>query len=65
LAIGGAATSGELAERTGTAERYVREWLEQQTVAGLLQTDDPSASGDERRYSVPPEHLDALVNGTA
>jgi SAM-dependent methyltransferase len=62
MAIGGAATSGELAERTGTAERYVREWLEQQTVAGLLQTDDPSASGDERRYSVPPEHLDALVD---
>ncbi|MGI8976994.1 MAG: SAM-dependent methyltransferase, partial [Thermomicrobiales bacterium] len=30
LAEGGAATSAELAQRTGTAERYAREWLEQQ-----------------------------------
>lgn len=29
----GPATPGELAARTGTAERYVREWLEQQAVA--------------------------------
>ncbi|HEY4727129.1 MAG TPA: SAM-dependent methyltransferase, partial [Actinomycetes bacterium] len=29
LAEGGPATSAELAERTGTVERYVREWLEQ------------------------------------
>ena len=29
LAEGGPATPGELAARTGTAERYVREWLEQ------------------------------------
>ena len=34
LAAGGPQTSGDLAARTGTAERYVREWLEQQTVAG-------------------------------
>lgn len=36
LATGGWLTSGELAARTGTAERSVREWLEQQTVAGVL-----------------------------
>ena len=30
LADGGDATPAELAARTGTAERYVREWLEQQ-----------------------------------
>ena len=29
----GALTSAELAARTGTAERYAREWLEQQAVA--------------------------------
>ncbi|HEX3198473.1 MAG TPA: hypothetical protein VHR39_13075, partial [Propionibacteriaceae bacterium] len=29
LAEGGAATSSQLAVRTGTSERYVREWLEQ------------------------------------
>ena len=37
------ATSAELAARTGTAERYVREWLEQQTVAGVLEVDDAEA----------------------
>ena len=36
LADGGEATPAELAARTGTAERYVREWLEQQAVAGFL-----------------------------
>ncbi|MEJ7762646.1 MAG: hypothetical protein WKF80_07620, partial [Thermomicrobiales bacterium] len=30
LAEDGPATSAELAARTGTAERYAREWLEQQ-----------------------------------
>ena len=30
------ATAPELAERTGTAPRYAREWLEQQAVAGIL-----------------------------
>ena len=32
----GAATATELATRTGTHERYVREWLEQQATAGFL-----------------------------
>ena len=42
LAEGGA-TSAELAERTGTDERYAREWLEQQAVAGYVTVD-----GDRR-----------------
>ncbi|MDP3063506.1 MAG: hypothetical protein Q8O40_09920, partial [Chloroflexota bacterium] len=32
----GPATAGELAARTRTSERYAREWLEQQAVAGIL-----------------------------
>jgi 2-polyprenyl-3-methyl-5-hydroxy-6-metoxy-1,4-benzoquinol methylase len=36
LADGGPATPGELADRTGTAPRYVREWLSQQAAAGFL-----------------------------
>ncbi len=40
LAEGGPATSAELASRTGTHERYIREWLEQQTVAGILEVED-------------------------
>ena len=40
LAEAGHVTSGELAAATGTEERYVREWLEQQAVAGILEVDD-------------------------
>jgi hypothetical protein len=36
LADGGPTTPSELAERTGTHERYAREWLEQQAVAGTV-----------------------------
>src|SRR5262245_24876147 len=43
-------TSGELAEATETDERYAREWLEQQAVAGILEVDDVEAVADERRY---------------
>ena len=61
LAEDGVATPSELATRTGTAERYVREWLEQQAVAGLLSVDDARAEADERRYSLPAEHREVLV----
>jgi 2-polyprenyl-3-methyl-5-hydroxy-6-metoxy-1,4-benzoquinol methylase len=53
LAEGGAATSGELAQRTGTAERYAREWLEQQAVTGILACENPEAAAAERRYRLP------------
>src|SRR5689334_5181173 len=36
LADGGPATPDELAARTGTAARYLREWLSQQAAAGFL-----------------------------
>ena len=32
-------TAAEVADRTGTARRYIREWLEQQASAGLIQCD--------------------------
>jgi SAM-dependent methyltransferase len=56
LADGGDATPAKLAARTGTAERYVREWLEQQAVAGFLSVDDPKAAPGERRYGLPAAH---------
>lgn len=59
---GGAATSGELAARTGTAERYAREWLEQQATTGLLQVQDASAGPLERRYVLPSGYEEVLVN---
>ena len=52
LAASGPLTSPQLAERTGTAERYTREWLEHQAVAGVLTVDDPGAAPEDRRCSV-------------
>jgi SAM-dependent methyltransferase len=62
LADGGEATPRELAARTGTAERYVREWLEQQAVAGFLAVDDPGAEAGERRYRLPAAHGAVFVD---
>jgi SAM-dependent methyltransferase len=57
LAEAGSVTSAELAARTGTVERYVREWLLNQAASGTL-TYEP-ASG---RYGLPLEHAAALPN---
>jgi predicted O-methyltransferase YrrM len=62
LARSGAATSLELAARTGTNERYVREWLEHHAASGLLEVDDPRAEALDRRYWLPPEHIPVLAN---
>jgi SAM-dependent methyltransferase len=62
LAEAGPTTSSELAERTGTNERYVREWLEQQAVSAILTVDDPDAEASARRYRLPPEHVEVLVD---
>lgn len=57
LADAGALTSQELAQRTGTAERYVREWLCAQAAGGFV-TYDPEAE----RFSLPLEHAVALTD---
>lgn len=45
-------TVGELATTAGIAERYAREWLEQQAVAGLVAVDAPATSWEQRVYSL-------------
>ena len=60
LKEGGPATAAQLAERTGTVERYVREWLEQQGTSGILAFD--SAPGGEPVFSLPAEHAEALTD---
>jgi 2-polyprenyl-3-methyl-5-hydroxy-6-metoxy-1,4-benzoquinol methylase len=62
LGTGGPATSAELAGRTGTAERYVREWLEHHAASGLLEVDDPAAGPLARRYRLPPAHMPVLAD---
>ena len=61
LADGGAATAPELAAATGTDERYAREWLEQQAVAGILEVEDQRAEPEARRYRLPEGHDEALL----
>ena len=58
LADPGPATPAELAARTGTHERYAREWLEQQAAAGILEAED----GEARRYTLPGAHAEALLD---
>ena len=61
LAEGGPATSAELASRTGTHERYIREWLEQQTVSGILDVENENHGTESRRYSLPAGHIEPLI----
>ena len=58
----GPLTSTELATRTGTAERYAREWLEQQAVTGILVTDDRVVDALARRYALPAPHVGPLTD---
>jgi 2-polyprenyl-3-methyl-5-hydroxy-6-metoxy-1,4-benzoquinol methylase len=62
LAEGGPATSAELAGRTGTVERYVREWLEHHAASGLLAVDDPAADPTARRFHLPAGHVPVLAD---
>jgi 2-polyprenyl-3-methyl-5-hydroxy-6-metoxy-1,4-benzoquinol methylase len=57
----GAANSFQLAERAGIHERYAREWLEQQAVAGILDVNDVGAQAGERSYTLPAGHAEVLT----
>ena len=52
------ATSAELADRAGLAERYVREWLAVMVTARIV-----DYRPDEGRYSLPAEHAACLTRG--
>jgi 2-polyprenyl-3-methyl-5-hydroxy-6-metoxy-1,4-benzoquinol methylase len=61
LAQSGSLSSTELAARTATNERYAREWLEQQTVAGIVQVEDAATDAATRRFRLPPGHAEVLT----
>jgi 2-polyprenyl-3-methyl-5-hydroxy-6-metoxy-1,4-benzoquinol methylase len=56
LAGTGGLSPEELAQRTGAAERYVREWLNAQAAGGYVAYDPESG-----RYTLPPEQTVALT----
>jgi 2-polyprenyl-3-methyl-5-hydroxy-6-metoxy-1,4-benzoquinol methylase len=62
LAGAGPVTPAELAGRAGIAERYAREWLEQQSVAGVIEVDDTAKEPDERRFELPNAHAHVLLD---
>jgi hypothetical protein len=57
LAGAGGLSPAELAARTGTADRYVREWLNAQAAGGYVRYDPDSGS-----YTLPPEQTVALTD---
>src|SRR5437868_15442656 len=57
MAGAGPITSAELAEKTSTAERYVREWLNAQAAGGFV-TYEPAT----QKYELPAEQAMALAD---
>ena len=60
MAGAGPMTPAELATKTGTHERYVREWLAAQAAGGFVTYDPASA-----RYTLPPEQAFAMADETS
>jgi hypothetical protein len=58
----GSSTAGELAARTNTHEHYVREWLEQQAVTGIVEVEDESQPAEARRFRLPAGHVEPLIH---
>jgi SAM-dependent methyltransferase len=57
MAGAGPLSAPDVARRTGTAERYIREWLNAQAAGGFVQYDP-----DTDRYTLPPEQALALAD---
>jgi SAM-dependent methyltransferase len=62
LADDGPATAAELAARTGTNERLVREWLEQQAATEILEA---TRESDGWRFGLPSDHAAVLLDPEA
>ncbi len=56
MAVAGPMTPAELAGATGTAERYIQEWLASQAAGGYVEYDP-----ETKRYLLPPEQALALA----
>jgi len=66
LASGGPQTPAELAKRTGTAERYVREWLSAQTAGGYVTYDSSNGKfhlSEEQAFAMADESSPVFLPG--
>ncbi|MDO8307079.1 MAG: class I SAM-dependent methyltransferase [Actinomycetota bacterium] len=62
LAGEGPRSSGWLAERTGVLARYAREWCEAQAASGLLACENPLAEPHDRRFELPGQVAEVLLD---
>jgi methylase of polypeptide subunit release factors len=62
LADHGPLSSVELADRTSSAERYAREWLEHQAVCGYLDVAEDDPVPTARRFALPAAHAEVLID---
>jgi SAM-dependent methyltransferase len=60
MADGQPVTPADLAARTGTQERYIREWLNVQAASGFVVYDEEAAG-----YVLPPEHALVLADDSS
>lgn len=60
LAAMESATPAELADQAGIAERYAREWLEQQAVCGVLDVAEDTGDPRTRSFRLPPGAAEVL-----
>jgi 2-polyprenyl-3-methyl-5-hydroxy-6-metoxy-1,4-benzoquinol methylase len=62
---GVALTPTELATAAGIHERYAREWLEQQAIAGMIDVEPAGSDSGERRYRLPAAHAEVLLDSNS
>jgi 2-polyprenyl-3-methyl-5-hydroxy-6-metoxy-1,4-benzoquinol methylase len=62
MADGRPTTSRGLAGVAGLDERYVREWLEQQAVSGILTVESSDGDAASRRFSLPAPYAEVLAD---
>jgi 2-polyprenyl-3-methyl-5-hydroxy-6-metoxy-1,4-benzoquinol methylase len=62
LAGQGPLTVDQFASAAGIHNRYAREWLEQQAVAGFIEVEDAAAVSGQRRYRISPGHAEVLLD---
>ncbi|HEV3095925.1 MAG TPA: SAM-dependent methyltransferase, partial [Candidatus Dormibacteraeota bacterium] len=55
-------TANQFARASGIDERYAREWLEQQAVAGFVEVEKASADNALRTYRLPSGHAEVLLD---
>ena len=62
MAGAGPVTAAELAQRSGTNERYAREWLEQQAASGFVAVAEAAEPDGASRFELPPAAAEVFTD---